>query len=54
MESLNRKGTSPNIASFVGAATVRVHELGYPTDRPAQKNWARMKELVRVAMEEGQ
>ncbi|HQQ84210.1 MAG TPA: D-aminoacylase, partial [Cyclobacteriaceae bacterium] len=53
MESLNRKGTSPNIASFVGAATVRVHELGYANRPPSAEELARMKELVRVAMEEG-
>lgn len=53
MESLNRKGTSPNIASFVGAATVRVHELGYANRPPSAEELTRMKELVRVAMEEG-
>jgi N-acyl-D-amino-acid deacylase len=53
LESLNRKGTSPNIASFVGAATVRVHELSYDNRAPSAEELARMKELVRVAMEEG-
>ncbi len=30
---LEKKGTSTNVASFVGATTVRIHELGY-ADRP--------------------
>ena len=50
---LQRKGVTPNVASFVGATTVRVHELGEkdvdPT--PAQRN--RMRALVRQAMREG-
>ena len=28
LEYLQRKGVTPNVASFVGATTVRVHELG--------------------------
>ena len=28
LEFLQRKGVTPNVASFVGATTVRVHELG--------------------------
>ncbi len=28
MESMEKRGIAPNIASFVGATTVRVHELG--------------------------
>src|SRR5207344_2242832 len=33
LDSLVRRGISPNVASFVGATTVRIHELGY-ADRP--------------------
>ena len=29
LEYLVRRGVSPNVASFVGAATVRIHEMGY-------------------------
>ncbi|MGI9205132.1 MAG: N-acyl-D-amino-acid deacylase family protein [Woeseiaceae bacterium] len=53
LEFLERKGVSPNVASFVGATTLRVHEVGYD-DRPATaEELARMQELVRQAMREG-
>jgi N-acyl-D-amino-acid deacylase len=29
LEHLENRGVSPNVASFVGATTVRIHELGY-------------------------
>ena len=50
---LERKGVSPNIASFVGAATVRIHELGEDDVDPTPAQLARMRELVRTAMNEG-
>lgn len=53
MESMERRGISPNIASFVGATTVRVHELGYANRLPNPEEMERMKALVRQAMEEG-
>lgn len=53
LEGLERRGVSPNIASFVSAITVRVHELGYANRAPSPEELNRMKELVRVAMEEG-
>ena len=34
LEFLERKGVAPNVASFVGATTVRVHELGYANRPP--------------------
>jgi N-acyl-D-amino-acid deacylase len=47
------RGIAPNVASFVGATTVRVHEVGY-TNRPATpEELARMQDLVRQAMSEG-
>ena len=42
-----------NVASFVGATTVRVHELGYDNRAPTADELARMQELVRAAMREG-
>src|SRR5947209_4988447 len=50
---LTRKGITPNVTSFVGATTVRVHELGEKDVQatPAQLN--RMRALVRQAMKEG-
>jgi N-acyl-D-amino-acid deacylase len=53
LEHLTRRGVSPNVASFVGATTVRVHELGYANRAPSAAELERMKELVRRAMAEG-
>jgi len=50
---LTRHGVSPNVASFVGATTVRVHEIGYADREPTPEELARMKDLVREAMREG-
>jgi N-acyl-D-amino-acid deacylase len=50
---LEKRGISTNIASFVGAATVRVHELGEDDVDPNPEQLARMKALVRQAMNEG-
>ncbi len=52
-EYLERKGISPNVASFVGATTVRVHEIGYEDRPPTPEELERMKALVRQSMEEG-
>lgn len=47
------RGISPNVASFVGATTVRIHTIGYE-DRPATaEEMEKMRALVRQAMEEG-
>ena len=50
---LEKRGISTNIASFVGAATVRVHELGEGDVDPNPEQLARMRALVRQAMNEG-
>jgi N-acyl-D-amino-acid deacylase len=50
---LEKRGISPNVASFVGAATVRVHELGEKDVDPTPAQLAKMRALVRQAMEEG-
>jgi N-acyl-D-amino-acid deacylase len=50
---LETRGVSPNVASFVGATTVRIHELGYEDRAPKPDELARMKDLVREAMREG-
>jgi len=51
--SLERRQISPNVASFVSAATVRVHELGYANRAPSSEELERMKALVKQAMEDG-
>jgi N-acyl-D-amino-acid deacylase len=53
LEFLERRGISPNVASFVGATSVRVHELGYDNRLPNDQELNRMKDLVKQAMEEG-
>ncbi len=53
MEHLVAGGISPNVASFVGATTVRVHEIGYEDRPPTGSELERMQELVRQSMREG-
>ncbi len=53
LEFLVQKGVSPNVASFVGATTVRIHELGYEDRPPTPVELGRMQALVRAAMEDG-
>jgi N-acyl-D-amino-acid deacylase len=53
MEHLEQKGVSVNVASFVGATTVRVHEIGYEDRPPTGEELDRMRELVRQSMREG-
>ncbi len=53
LEMLERKGVSTNVASFVGATTVRVHELGERDVDPTPEQLERMRALVRQAMNEG-
>jgi N-acyl-D-amino-acid deacylase len=53
LDYLVERGVSPNVASYVGATTVRVHEIGYDNRAPAPDELGRMQELVRVAMREG-
>ena len=50
---LENKGVAPNIASFVGATTLRIHELGYEDRAPTADELARMQDLTRAAMREG-
>jgi N-acyl-D-amino-acid deacylase len=53
LEFLVRRGVSCNVASFMGATTARIHEIGYADRTPTPKELERMKNLVRQAMEEG-
>ena len=50
---LERRGITMNVASFVGATTVRQHELGERDVDPTPEQLGRMRALVRQAMEEG-
>jgi N-acyl-D-amino-acid deacylase len=53
LDWLADRGVSPNIASFVGAATVRIHEIGYANRAPTVEELDRMCALTKHAMEEG-
>ena len=53
LDSLVRRGISVNVASFVGATTVRVHVLGEADRAPTPEELDKMRALVRQAMEEG-
>jgi len=50
---LTTRGVSTNVASFVGATTVRVHVLGYEDRSPTDHELDKMRSLVAQAMEEG-
>lgn len=53
LEFLEAQGISPNVASFLGATTLRVHEVGYEDRPPTPEELRRMEALVREGMEEG-
>ncbi len=53
LEHLQARGVSPNVASFVGATTLRIHEIGEDDRPPSAAELGRMQALVRQAMEEG-
>jgi len=53
LEYLETRGVSPNVTSYVGATTVRIHEVGYEDRRATPEELARMQELVRSAMRDG-
>jgi N-acyl-D-amino-acid deacylase len=53
LEYLEKKGVSTNITSFVGAATLRIHAIGYENRPPTVAELDSMKALLRQAMEEG-
>src|SRR3954454_6786322 len=53
LEYLQKKGVTPNVASFIGATTVRVHELGEKDVAPTPAQLQRMRSLVRQGMKDG-
>ncbi len=53
LDHMEKKGISTNIASFVGATSLRIHELGMANRPPTPDELDRMKKLTREAMEEG-
>ncbi len=53
LEFLEKRGVSTNIASFVGAATLRIYAVGYDDRAPSVPELDTMRSLLRQAMEEG-
>jgi len=53
LEYLVARGVSPNVASFMGAATARINVLGFAGRAPSSEELAGMQAGVREAMEEG-
>jgi N-acyl-D-amino-acid deacylase len=53
LDVLERRGISPNVASFVGAPTVRTYVLGEGDVQPTPQQLGEMRTLVHSAMEQG-
>jgi N-acyl-D-amino-acid deacylase len=53
LQALERHGISPNIASFIGAATPRVYVLGRANRAPTPAELDQMRALTDQAMQEG-
>ena len=53
LKYLEKRGVSQNVASFVGATTIRQYVLGDADVQPTPAQLQEMRELVRQAMEEG-
>jgi N-acyl-D-amino-acid deacylase len=53
LEFLERRGISPNVASFIGAATPRAYVIGHEDREPTPEELDQMRSLVRAAMEDG-
>jgi N-acyl-D-amino-acid deacylase len=53
LQFLQKKGVSTNVASFVGAATIRENFLGKANRPPTPDELTKMKALVQRSMEEG-
>jgi len=53
LQYLEDRGISSNVASFIGATTVRIHVLGHEDRPPTPEELARMENLVAEAMQDG-
>jgi len=53
LDTLAARGISTNVASFIGAATVRQYVLGHDPRAPTAEELQRMEGLVTAAMKEG-
>jgi N-acyl-D-amino-acid deacylase len=53
LKHLERRGVSPNVASFIGATTIREHVIGLEDKKPTPGQLEQMRGLVRQEMEAG-
>lgn len=53
LEHITDKGVSPNVASFIGATTLRIHAIGFDDRKPTKSELERMKGLVDDEMKNG-
>jgi N-acyl-D-amino-acid deacylase len=53
MDFLVKKGIAPNVASFIGATTLRMHAIGFADRQATPAEMDSMRALVRQGMEEG-
>ncbi len=53
LEYLVDRGVSPNVASFMGAATARINVVGFADRAPSPDELVSMQDQVREAMQEG-
>lgn len=53
LEYLTENGVSPNVASFVGATTIRINTIGRENRAPTPDELRQMQDLVHQAMKEG-
>jgi len=53
LTTLVSRGVSTNVASFVGATTLRIHAVGFEDRAPTDAEMESMRDLARRAMEEG-
>ncbi len=53
LDHIVARGISTNVASFIGATTLRIHEVGYEDRDATSEELDRMRQLVRQGMEEG-
>jgi N-acyl-D-amino-acid deacylase len=53
LQFLEDKGVSPNVASFVGATTLRINTVGFEDRAPTEAEMEVMKSMVKKAMQDG-
>ena len=53
LQFLEKRGIAPNVASYIGAATLREHVIGLEDRKATPEQMERMRELVRQEMKAG-